>query len=74
MSRNQPRRPGSWNRADLDITERNYKYASRMKGIYTHKSNFATIKPWFRREPLPHEGAGRIVVHRVDETSDVVVD
>ena len=44
------------------------------EGICTHKSNFATVKPWFCREPLPHESAGRTVVHRVNKTSDVIID
>ena len=51
-----------------------YELACPTKGICTHKSNFATIKPWFCREPLPHEGASRTVVHRVNKASDVIID
>ena len=51
-----------------------YELVCPTKDIRTHKSNFATIKPWFCREPLPHEGASRTVVHRINKASDVIID
>src|ERR1700761_1010863 len=39
----------------------------------TDKPHFTPILPWLRSEPFPHERACGPVVHRSDQTVDVVV-
>jgi hypothetical protein len=40
---------------------------------WTYETSFACIDKRFGREPFPHKRARRAIIHRINETADVII-